>query len=232
MRRFIAIGIILSVSGCATHQVVETRTPVLEKVGQIPKLDTLNTVPVGGSVFSQFRYWSRTGHRLLAPVDVRLSLGGRVVAAKNDFLLKSIADGQPAFCTETRAYVDGLVGPYKPACFLERGGPGVFTHVTAAPSMVWFETKLPDGGVPYESSELAVERPDAFRFELLYQGASNKTLRLAYREFKNDLARPAFFQDVSYDIDTFPMQVSFRSVRIEVLEAGNNGMKYRVLSGF
>lgn len=71
-----------------------------------------------------------------------------------------------------------------------------------------------------------------FKYELLYQGFSRNTLKLVYREFNNDLARPAFFQDASYDVEKFPITVTFRTVRIEILSADNNQLVYKVLSGF
>lgn len=229
MRLRLLLLVSLAVSGCAGVQVLEPNL-VTEKVGRTPQFNATTTTPVGGTVYTQFRYWSKIGYRLTAPVSTGLGLG-RVSAAIGDFVLKSNADGKVAFCTETRAYSDPLTGPLAPACFLDKNQSGSFTHVTAAPSVIWFEKELPMP-VKYESSELVVPRSDAFRYELLFQGVSNKTLRLSYREFSNDLARPAYFQDVSYDLPPLPTTVSFRSVRIEIVEAGNNGLTYRILSGF
>jgi hypothetical protein len=97
--------------------------------------------------------------------------------------------------------------------------------------MVWLKTKL-DSPVRYEQSELQVPRPDSKKYELLYQGISSKTLRLSYREYINDFARPAFFQDVTYDVPDLPTTITFRTVRIKLLSADNNGLRYQVLSGF
>lgn len=219
----------MTLVGCATHQV--TQSPAVEeRVGRVPDLNTVSTTVVGGTVLSQFRYWSKTGTRLTQPVSIGLGLG-RVSVAAGEFVLPSIADGKPAFCTERLAYSDLLTGPLKVACFLDSNGSGMFSHVTAAPGAVWFQKAL-EPPVPYAASEQIIPRSDAFRYELLLQGVSNRTLRLAFREFLNDMARPAFFQDATYDIDKLPMVVSFRSVRIEVLEADNSGLKYRILSGF
>jgi hypothetical protein len=40
-----------------------------------------------------------------------------------------------------------------------------------------------------------------FRRELVYSGKSGSTLRVTYREYVNDLARPAFYQELSYDLN-------------------------------
>jgi hypothetical protein len=229
MKLFIAALAIVFVSGCATQQTLETNT-VLEKTGRKPELNTISKINVGDSLFSQFRYWSKTGTRLSDNVSVGFALGS-VRASSGAFLVRSIANNKTAFCTEQNTYFDPLAGAIKPACFVDSKRDGTLTHVLVAPGLVWFEKELPNP-VKYEESELLVPRQNAFRNELLFQGASNKTLRLLYREFVNDMARPAFFQDVSYDLTSVPMTVNFRSVRIEVIEAGNDGLTYRVLSGF
>lgn len=73
---------------------------------------------------------------------------------------------------------------------------------------------------------------DSFKYELLYQGYANKTLKITYREFVNDLARAAYYQDASYEITSFPATVTFRTVRVQVFSANNEGLTYKVMSGF
>lgn len=46
------------------------------------------------------------------------------------------------------------------------------------------------------------------------------------------MARPAYFQDASYEVNAFPAEVNFKSVRLRITEAGNNGIAYEVLNGF
>ena len=216
--------------GCASVNVTQP-SQLTEKVGQLPELNSPATVTVGSTMFSQYRYWSKTGYRLLAPLSVGLALGS-IRTDAGDFVVPALAEGAGLFyCTEKAAYVDPMLGPYKTACFLDKAGTGSFDLVKAAPGLVWFEKKL-ESPIRYEQSELQVPRPDSKKFELLYQGLSTRTLRLSYREYMNDFARPAFFQDVSYEISEFPAEVTFRTVRISVLSADNSGISYKVLSGF
>jgi hypothetical protein len=229
MKLLIVAFAVIFVSGCATQQTLETNT-VLEKTGRKPELNAISKINVGDSLFSQFRYWSKTGIRLLDNVNVSFTLGSARASA-GDFLLRSVLDGRQVLCTERSSFFDFLANPLSPACFVDPTGNGQLESVLAKPGMVLFEKAI-GSTVRYEVSELIVPRQNAFRNELLFQGSSNKTLRLSYREFVNDMARPAFFQDVSYDMTALPMTVTFRSVRIEVIGAGNDGLTYRVLSGF
>lgn len=71
-----------------------------------------------------------------------------------------------------------------------------------------------------------------FRYELLYQGISGNVVSLLYREYIDDLARPAFQQNLTYTLTPEgPTEVSFRETRIRILSADNNRIRYEVLSG-
>jgi hypothetical protein len=69
---------------------------------------------------------------------------------------------------------------------------------------------------------------DAIRWELIYSGRSADEVSLSYREYTGGLARPAFYQDLTYDLST-SNRVVFRSIELEIVEASNAGVKFRVL---
>ena len=79
---------------------------------------------------------------------------------------------------------------------------------------VWMEKEVPPP-LDFEKAEVMLPLLGSFKYDLLYHGLSRNNLNLSYREYLNDFARPAFFQDVQYDIETTPTVVTFRSVRIE-----------------
>lgn len=70
-----------------------------------------------------------------------------------------------------------------------------------------------------------------FRQELIYNGRIGDSLKFLYREFSGDLMRPPFSQEVQYDLKDSTM-IGFRGVRIEIIEATNTQLRYRVLSSF
>ena len=78
---------------------------------------------------------------------------------------------------------------------------------------------------------LQADAPDSVKKELLYDGRTGATVHLSYREFVRDFARPAFTQELSYDISTDHV-IGFRGARIEIIDANNTSIRYRVLSGF
>jgi len=70
-----------------------------------------------------------------------------------------------------------------------------------------------------------------FKQELIYNGRVDNDVRIIYREFSGDMARPAFTQSLQYDLNSSKV-ISFKSVSIEIIEANNNFMTYRVISHF
>jgi hypothetical protein len=69
----------------------------------------------------------------------------------------------------------------------------------------------------------------AFQRELVYSGISGSSVSLLYREFGNDPLRPTFSQELKYDLAS-SRTIGFKGTRIEVVEANNTAIRYRVLS--
>ena len=72
---------------------------------------------------------------------------------------------------------------------------------------------------------------DSFQQTLLYNGKIGNKITLAYREFSSGMARPAFSNNVDYDLAESAI-VGYKGARIEVVKATNTELTYRVLSGF
>lgn len=99
----------------------------------------------------------------------------------------------------------------------------------------WMATNLPNGAFTTPMAA-KVERipniievsPENFRRELVYTGVSKNIITVLYREFANDMARPAFTQELKYDLGE-GRTIGFKGARFEVLKATNVGITYRVL---
>lgn len=63
--------------------------------------------------------------------------------------------------------------------------------------------------------------------ELIYNGKSRDTIRMSYLEYVDDMARPSFFQELTYDLSESRL-IAFRDIRMEVLEATNIGIRFVV----
>lgn len=70
-----------------------------------------------------------------------------------------------------------------------------------------------------------------FKQEFIYSGRSGNTLKFMYREFIDDMARAAFYQEAQYDLNEGNI-IGFRSLKIEVIKASNSSIEYKVISHF
>jgi len=67
--------------------------------------------------------------------------------------------------------------------------------------------------------------------ELIYNGRISDNLKFVYREFSNEMARPAFTQEVQYDLATSNI-IGFKKLRMTVIEATNTEITYRLDKNF
>lgn len=72
---------------------------------------------------------------------------------------------------------------------------------------------------------------NSFQQTLIYSGCKNDIVTLGYREFSNNNARPAFNNDVEYDLK-MSKTIGYKGARVEVIEADNEKIIYKVLSNF
>ena len=69
---------------------------------------------------------------------------------------------------------------------------------------------------------------DSFMQELIYTGRSGDTIHVSYKEFRRDFAKPAFFNELRYDLSQSNIIV-FRNYRISIAEATNEYIRFTVL---
>jgi hypothetical protein len=74
-------------------------------------------------------------------------------------------------------------------------------------------------------------RSDSFQQELIYNGKSGNILKFLYRESSGDTLRYPFNQDIQYDL-TDGKIIGFKGARLEIVEASNTKLKYKLISNF
>lgn len=113
-------------------------------------------------------------------------------------------------------------------CFSDEDGNGTFDKARVVGG-----SRIPSVAARYSEYWKPVKpeegREGDYRWELVYLGAGGGVLRFSAREYVDDPDRPATQNEVTYDIKASePTSLTFRGVKLEVLEAGNYGIKLRV----
>ena len=83
----------------------------------------------------------------------------------------------------------------------------------------------------YERRGRVSETKNSFQQTLIYSGRVGNKINIGYREFSNNTARPAFNNEVEYDLSEL-MRIGYKGAQIEVLEADNSSITYEVLRNF
>lgn len=214
----------LLATGCTTIEVA----PAQHKVGQTTELGKETIVTVGDVMFGQFDYRAVNGAILLE--DINTGYQATTVRAPAGYtLIEARINGQLAYCSPTPIIYNIFGAPSIGACFFDRDNDKRLEAVIPALADNWGDKPMPP--VSYELTQLN-NSGKGFKYELLYNGVSGSTLNVTYREFVDQMARPAFQQDLTYTLNgTGPTDIAFRGARITVYKADNSTVRYIVHSG-
>lgn len=83
----------------------------------------------------------------------------------------------------------------------------------------------------YKEKIKPVMTDDSFQQTLIYSGKIGQKINIGYREFSNSVARPAFNNDVEYDLSESNI-IGYKGAQLEITEATNQFIKYRVIRNF
>jgi hypothetical protein len=83
----------------------------------------------------------------------------------------------------------------------------------------------------FEKKKKISARGSSFQQTLIYSGRIGDKINISYREFSNNLARPAFNNDVEYDLAASNI-FGYKGAQIEVIKADNTSITYKVLRSF
>ena len=212
----IALGV-LSLGGCATIE----KAPTQYREGSTPEIGVRSAATVGEPMVTKYHYLADEVAILLKASESDFMFGRPSVPA-NTRLVKTYSSKGEIYCPIMR----GSPVP----CFKDDSGDGKFDY---AYNLGAFSVVAPIGEIdplPFTITEATIQ--DGFKYELVYQGIDDDTVRIAYREYNENLVRPAFHQDLTYTLDEDDTQVSFKSVRLVIHSASNNNVEYTVTSGF
>lgn len=222
---FCFLMLTLMVAACAKIDINPSSVPTL-KEGRSIEIGRDTEATVGSVVYSEYNYYAAQGAVTRAPFATTM-LFAKVIVPAGSRLINANVDGKTAYCTAKPAYF--VPGEARSICLFDTRGSGVLDKFYIVDTLSSLQY---DASIPYIKEETS-SNSTGYKYELLYEGIAGDVIKLAYREYTDNFARPAFQQDLSYTLrPPGPTEITFRGVRIEVLAADNNRIRYRVVSGF
>ncbi|MBB3122279.1 hypothetical protein [Pseudoduganella violacea] len=115
------------------------------------------------------------------------------------------------------------------------GGLFIPNQTNNPTKVYWFphpNSRNPDAddhpSIDYKATTVERWGSTSFKRELVYSGVSQNTISILYREFKDDMARPAFSQELKYDLAQ-GRSIGYRGARFEIERATNISITFKVL---
>lgn len=80
-------------------------------------------------------------------------------------------------------------------------------------------------------TSIGVAMDNSFQQTLIYSGKVGNKINIGYREFSSNMARPAFNNDVEYDLNE-SRQIGYKGALLDIIDANNQSITFKVLRNF
>jgi hypothetical protein len=187
----------------------------------IPELNTINSSEIGITLVSK-----ETGQNHDAIIITN------EIKAKQNYVIKSIDIGE-IFINDSYTKKYHLYSKLNEKTFgiaIPKNGDDALFY-TPNISNTRITLRQQNFKIEYKEINLPLKNNIYFKQEFIYNGRVQNALKFIYREYINDYARPAFTQELQYDLSESKI-IGFRGLRIEILNASNTKIKYKLLNNF
>lgn len=224
-------------------------SPVTQELN-IPKVGVATTIEVGDSLISKKRIGTSTTLNVASPYRVDLINFGEkfFVGIKKSRLRRIGYDDSGSFyrlaplvgeapisqnATNKNNLIPAISINDVPAEGYESGiyipnseklDPEVFFEKSDSKKVVAY--KIP--GITINKQTIEIVGDDSFTRDLVYAGISKGVISIVYKEYKDSIARPAFTQELKYDLSEGKI-FGFKGARFEVIKASNTELTYKAL---
>lgn len=223
MYRIASIFAVLLLTSCATTNT--NYRPVAVEISD-PPLGQVVTAEVGGTMLKQGKYVESDA--IMLNQDLKIGLIGAYSFSRG-YYLREGEDGKNEFYHPEpgpeggRVDKSALADPYRTMLVSKTASTVCGVSV--------FGAKICEKNVSFQRVKRPALMSDGFQQTLLYSGRIGNKINISYREFSNNTARPAFNNDVEYDLSE-SMTIGYKGAEIEIVEATNRLIKYKVIRNF
>jgi hypothetical protein len=220
MKRKIAMLALLTASA-APAQNLELRTQ--------PDIGTRHTTAVGSKVWEQYQFEGVPGVVIDTAVQARWgSLEFVDLPARS--LLATLREKRLKACRVLQQFNNLYLRPIIwRDCLIDKDDNGTFDEISYTSG--GFAKKI-DPPLPYRRTtiEMTGDGPKTFRKILLFVGSDSSSIKFSYREFSNDMARPAFTEELSLPLGaSFPQNIAIKDRIITIHGIDGMGLSYELV---
>ena len=212
-----------SLSACSTPRY--NYVPSVQNISR-PPLNVVSTAGVGEQMLVQGRYEEREGLRLSH--ELRVGALGTYTFTPGHFLRVG-GEGDVGFYNASATPGSGQVQQGALADPFQVIEYNRSTNQICGVTIFNLKTCRQADGVSID--QIAVQSDNSFQRTLIYSGRVGSKINIGYREFSANMARPAFNNDVEYDLNE-STTIGYMGAEIEIVEATNQHIRYIVVRNF
>ena len=194
------------VAGCAAGPEIASLDQNIVR----PDVGAISTREVGEPLFETID--AKTYDGLRFPLGTTIKMGiGSTVEPKGPYILTASGN----YCGPADQVRD-LAGP---------------TNHALPNGMCFTEQMLVNMQVKFVHVQVYRNDPANFQQQLIYEGKAGKEIKISYREFHGDFARPGFTQELSFDLSEGDT-IGAKGARIQIIKATNTEIQYKIIKTF
>ena len=232
-KKILIIALALVVSGCATTPIRNVSVPGM-KIIDIPVKNQIASAEMGNTIIRKGRLFSYHALELLNEVTAGDGVMTYKMVVPAGVLTQLEEDNAWTYYHSDRFTLSSLTtgmtassGGLK----IAKSDPNNVMVFMGNQGGMLIDALKPNQKPNFVLKEVQATDKSSFEQELIYNGKSADKVRFLYREFTNNLLRGPFSQEVQYDLSESKI-IGFKGCRIEILDATNTQLKYKVLESF
>lgn len=221
MKFFLLLSSIVGLVGCATPVYNYQAQP---KQVSKPPIESINTAFVGDKMLEQGVFTDR--EVLKVSENTKVSMFYSLLPG---VYLKLGQDGKGEFYQAFNNVNNG--GSVQKGALADPVKAVLFTKDKDLCVVSVFNAKSCTKQHVADRSIIGIASDNSFQQTLIYSGRVGSKINIGYREFSSNVARPAFNNDVEYDLNE-SKQIGYKGALLEIIDANNQSIKYKVLKNF
>lgn len=232
--KYLSLGMIvvigIGLSGCSHSPKIlepqvyhDTARSTGKTIVRTPALNEIKTVEIGENIYQKINEYKYDTYNVVLIKPEKI----------HDDNWIDIKGTSPILYKWTSSNLNTICRPDKSRCWIDANKSNAFMYDFEDLHDV-ADMAIQSYPVEYKLTPTAsTYTEDSFKYQALYQGRIDNKIKISFREFKDDMARPAFTQDIEYQLDKDGgTLVGFKGLRIKVIKATNTDITYSVIQDY
>jgi hypothetical protein len=214
-----------AIAGCATP-VQRNYFPKVTEISE-PPIGSVNTASVGDSMLLQGRHSEMDAVKLPRPIKIDFFGGDYTLDSGYYVKYATTGDGEyyiPEFGAEGGQLSNSSTVTEGQGLHIAKGGKELCSFNLHGDEFCTDDFDI-------ERVKRAVSAANSFQQTLIYSGRVGNRINIGYRETSGDAARPAFNNEVEYDLNESKV-IAYKGAELEIIDATNRSITFRVLKNF